>query len=158
MQPDNVALCMILMAALTVVVLLIFGQNPLKYSNVKKRIAAALVVGFIAFMVLAASVVRSYCIGFPKMGDQLVLPTICIISVIIFVKRKFIIVVSCIVLFYNGGRLGAEFYELIRHSDEYVATDYKNRPISKSCEDFRSDVTASKLWHSWFTGIYGIRR
>lgn len=149
---------MILMAVATLVVLFIFGKNPIKDPSIKKRIAAALVAGVVSLMVLGTSTVRTYCIGFPEMGYQLVLAPICIILVIIFIKRKVVIIASCILLFYNGGRVGAEFYQTIRNSDEYIALDDKQRPVAKNCEEVRPDVTALKLWHSWFTGIYGVKR
>ncbi len=158
MTPNEAAIRMILMAVATLVVLFIFGKNPIKDSSIKKRIAAALVAGVISFMTLCTSIVRTYCIGFPEMGYQLVLAPICIILVIIFIKRKVVIIASCLLLFYNGGRVGAEFYQIIRKSDEYVALDDKHRPVAKNCEETRSDITALELWHSWFTGIYGIKR
>jgi hypothetical protein len=158
MTPNEAAIRMILMAVATLVVLFVFGKNPIKDSSIKKRLAAALFAGFVSLMILGTSIVRTYCIGFPEMGYQLVLAPICIFLVIIFIKRKVVIIASCILLFYNGGRVGAEFYQLIRNSDEYVAIDHGRRPVAKNCEELRSDIAAQKLWHSWFTGIYGVKR
>lgn len=161
MTPDNMnALGMILMTVLTLGICLVFGGNPLKGGRVKDKIKSAIGVG-LASLIALNIILAQGCLEAPDEGFQWALPSLCIMCLIIFIDRKKVIVLTGLFLFFLGGTLKVNFYQIVRVADEYTAIDINtNKPIAKGCSDRNSaeGIIAAPLWHTWFTGIYGIKK
>ncbi|HXE96481.1 MAG TPA: hypothetical protein VN642_08750 [Dongiaceae bacterium] len=161
MTPDNIhAFGMILMAAITLGICMIFGRNPLNGGRIKDKIKSAIGVGLVGLIVLNA-VLAQGCIEAPNEGYQGTLPPLCMMCLIIFIDRKKVIVLTSIVLVFLGVTLKVNFNHIVRVADGYTAIDINtNKPIAKGCSDRNSaeGIIAAPLWHTCFTGIYEIKK
>jgi len=161
MTPDNInAFGMILMTAMTLGICLVFGGNPLNGGRVKDKIKSAIGVGLVSLIVLNV-VLAQRCIEAPNEGYQGILPSLCMMCLIIFIDRKNVIVLASIFLVFLGGALKVNFNHIVRVADGYTAIDINtNKPIAKGCSDGKSaeGIIAAPQWHTWFTGIYDIKK
>ncbi|TSK04458.1 MAG: hypothetical protein FPO08_19255 [Geobacter sp.] len=160
MQPDLInAIGMILMAIFTVGLVGLFHTKPVKAINWKKRMAAVVGGWFLALIVISQPVQR--CIELPAPFGRFKLLALCILTIVVFVDRKIVVVIACVVLMYAANRLEEQFQDLVHYSREYTTIDANtNRVMAKGCNDGKdADGTVEKqMWHTWFTGIYKIKQ
>ena len=52
-----------------------------------------------------------------------------------------------------GALLGIQYFDLLKSKEQYAGLGDNGRPYI-TCD---KPVTAYELWHSWFTGIYGLK-
>lgn len=67
---------------------------------------------------------------------------------------------SCVLVLYAGIQLQIQFNELVRYSDNYATIDANtHKPMAKGCSENSADgMVIDDLWHTWFTGIYKLRK
>jgi uncharacterized membrane protein YhaH (DUF805 family) len=160
MQPDTInAVGMILMAIFSVGVICVFKVKSLKNVSWGTRVPSAIGVCVLALIVISMHTQR--CIELPAPFGQFELTALLLILIVTLVDNKFIVLISCVVLIFTGGKLERHFQDLVHYSNEYTTIDANtNRPMAKGCNDMKSaeGIVPEKFWHTWFTGIYGIKK
>jgi hypothetical protein len=67
-------------------------------------------------------------------------------------------------MLYSGVKLEVDFRNLVRNSDSYIALDSQTKkPMAKGCTNIDETgetllIVPEKLWHTWFTGIYIVKK
>lgn len=162
MLPDTInALGMILMVVFTAAIVLIFRTNPIKNVAWKKRIPLAIggAVSTLFYWVYAVPIKR--CIEIPEPFGQFKITAVCVFFLILLVNRRTILLASCVLVLYSGAQLQIQFDDLVHNSVDYYTIDANtNKIMAKGCSENESPVgiVLEKLWHTWFTGIYKVKK
>lgn len=147
------------MAVFTAGVVFFFRMKPLRSVSWKTRIPLA--IGMCVFALLLFSMHTKMCVEIPEPFGQFELTALSLLLVVMLVDKKTIIMVACAVIILTGGRLQKHFDEIVRYSNDYTTIDANtHKPMAKGCSEMNvSDgIVPKKLWHTWFTGIYGIKK
>ncbi len=149
---------MILLLAATLGVTAIFRQKEQK-NTLKLRSIIAIPVGIITFFALPMGMIvhlKSQASSNP--ACQSLLTSLCLIIVILFVRNKSIVLVSCVVILATGYQLCSQYQFIVNHTGKYAYSDplsgeYFNYP---SQDSWSKGVRVKRLWHSSFTDIYKV--
>lgn len=101
------------------------------------------------------------CIEIPEPFGQFELTALCIMCSMLLINKKTIMTVGCALILYTGVQLQIQFNELVHYSDAYITIDANTyKPMAKGCSEMKGTegITAESLWHTWFTGIYKIKK
>jgi len=160
MKPDNInAAGMILMVVFTAAIVFFFRTKPLR--NVSWIARIPLAIGGCVFAFFLFSMDKNLCIEIPEPFGQFVLTALCLFLIIALVDINALIILSCIVVLLIGTSLEKHFNNLVRYSDGYTTIDANtHKPMTKGCSEMKTSASMvpDKLWHTWFTGIYGIKK
>lgn len=160
MKPDTLnAIGMISMAAFAAGVVFFFRIKPISSVSWKTRIPLA--IGTCLFALLLFGMHTKMCIEIPEPFRQFEITALSLLLVVTLVDKKTIIFVACIVIILTGGRLQKHFDEIVRYSNDYTTIDANtHKPMAKGCSEMKTSdgIVPEKLWHTWFTGIYGIKK
>lgn len=160
MKPDTInAVGMILMAVFTIVVVFIYRTKPIK--DIFWLMKVPMAIGGLVFSFILFALPTKRCVEIPEPFGQIELALLCILLLILFIDKITIIFVSCALIFITGGGLHSQFNELVRYSEEYTTIDANtHKTMAKGCSDMKSaeGIIAVDLWHTWFTGIYKIKK
>ena len=162
MKPDTInALGMILMVVFTAAIILIFRTKPIKNISWKKRIPLAIggMVFALIFFIFAVRIKE--CMEIPEPFGQFEITALCMFCLILLVDRKLILLASCFSILYAGVQLRIQFIELVHYSDEYYTIDANTHKLmAKGCSEMKSTagIIVTDMWHTWFTGIYRIKK
>lgn len=118
-------------------------------------------IGACVLALIVISMHTQRCIELPAPFGHFKLAALALILIVTLVDNKWIVLISCIVLIFTGGKLERHFQDLVHYSSDYTTIDANtNRPMAKGCNDMKSadGIVPEKLWHTWFTGIYGIKK
>ena len=106
MQPDNIhAAGMVLLLIATFGIILVFPRQPLNEIT-SKRFIIAIPAGVFTFFALPSGMImhfKSQASSNP--ASQSLLASLCLIIVILFVRKKLIVMVSCAVILTTGYQL-----------------------------------------------------
>lgn len=162
MKPDTInAIGMISIAVFTIGVIIFFRIKPIKNIAWKVKVPLAIGGGVLALFLWIIATPTKMCIEIPEPFGQFKISALCIMCLILLIDKKIIVLVSCILIFYTGIQLQIQFNELVRYSEEYITTDANTHKLmAKGCSDGKSaeNIVAENLWHTWFTGIYRIKK
>lgn len=159
MKPDELhAIGMILLLAATLGVTAIFRHKEQK-NILKLRSIIAIPVGIITFFALPMGMIvhlKSQASSNP--ACQSLLTSLCLIIVILFVRNKSIVLVSCVVILATGYQLCSQYQFIVNHTGKYAYSDplsgeYFNYP---SQDSWSKGVRVKRLWHTSFTDIYKV--
>lgn len=159
MKPDELhAIGMFLLLAATLGVTAIFRQKVQK-NILKLRLLIAIPVGVITFFALPMGIIvqlKSQASSNP--ACQSLLTSLCLIIVIMFVRNKSIVIVSCAVILATGYHLCSQYQFLVNQTGKYAYSD----PLSgehfnyPSQDSWSKGVRVKRLWHTSFTDIYKV--
>lgn len=158
MQPDNIhAAGMVLLLLATINVILVSHRSPLKGISWKRWIIA-IPAGVSTFFVLPSDMdvqLKSQASSNP--ATQSLLTALCLIMVILFVRNKMIVIVSCTIILVAGYQLCSQYQRLVNKTGKYAYQD----PLSNEFFNYPSDswskgVRVKQLWHTSFTDIYKV--
>ena len=159
MEPDELhGVGMILLLVATLGVTAVFGRKP-QENLLWIRFVIAIPVGVITFFAIPMGMVvhlKSQASSNP--AYQSLLTSLCLIIVIVFVRKKLMVIVSCIVILATGYQLCSQYQYLVNHTGKYAYTD----PLSGELFNFPSPdswskgVRAKRLWHTSFTDIFKV--
>lgn len=156
MQPDNIhAAGMVLLFLATINVILVSHRYPLKGIS-WKRWTFAIPAGIFTFFVLPSGMIvqlKSQASSNP--ATQSLLTALCLIMVILFVRNKMIVIISCAIIWVAGYQLCSQYQHLVNKTGKYAYQD----PLSNEYFNYPSDswskgIKAKRLWHTSFTDIY----
>lgn len=159
MKPDELhAIGMILLLAATLGVTAIFRHKEQK-NILKLRSIIAIPLGIITFFALPMGMIvhlKSQASSNP--ACQSLLTSLCLIIVILFVRNKSIVLVSCVVILATGYQLCSQYQFIVNHTGKYAYSDplsgeYFNYP---SQDSWSKGVRVKRLWHTAFTDIYKV--
>ena len=140
MQPDNInAIGMILMAVFTIVAIILFRTKPIKNVSWKAKVPLAICGWIFAlFFYLFAGPPTKMCIEIPEPFGQFHITGFCILFLILFIDKKTIMLVSCVLILYSGIRLKIQFDELVHYSDVYYTIDANTHKLmAKGCSEMK---------------------
>lgn len=161
MKPDNInATGMILMAVFTIVAIYFFRTKPVKSIAWKVKIPSAIGGAVFALFFWFYAIPTKMCIEIPEPFGQFKTTALCIMCLILFIDKKAITTASCVFVLYAGIQLQIQFNELVRYSDNFATIDANtHKPMAKGCSEKSADgMVIDDLWHTWFTGIYKLRK
>lgn len=159
MEPDVIhVIGMILLLIATLGVAAVFGRKPLE-NLLWLRFIIAIPVGLITFFALPMGMIvhfKSQASSNP--ACQSLLTSLCLIIVILLVKNKSIVIVSCAVILVTGYQLCSQYQYLVTHTGKYAYSDplsgeYFNYP---SQDSWSKGVKVKRLWHTSFTDIFKV--
>jgi len=158
MQPDNInAIGMILLFLATLGAIAFLGRKPQNRISFEWRIICALAIGGISYFYLFAGFAYK-CEVSSSTHSRSILTAFCIVLLIIFIPRKTLALLFCIIAFWSGLKLCSHFHFLVNKSGKYAYINPENGMVfNYACPDrWSSGVNAKKQWHSPFTGIYKV--
>jgi hypothetical protein len=174
MKADTInALGMILMAVFTVAIIIFFRTKPIRSIHWKVKVPLAIGGAVFTLILYVFTLPNKMCIEVPEPFGQIELAMLCVMCLILFVNRIVMLSVCCVLVFWVGGMLDCQIKELARYSNEYTTLDADtHRPMAKGCSENQLDmdivaltmsntdegIVAEKLWHTFFTGIYRIKK
>lgn len=159
MEADELhAVGMLLLLAATLGVTAIFRQSE-QNNILKLRSIIAIPAGVITFFVLPMGMIvqlKSQTSSNP--AYQSLLTSLCLMIVILFVRKKSILIVSCTAILITGYLLCSQYQYLVTHTGKFAYSDplsgeYFNYP---SQDSWSKGVRGKRLWHTSFTGIYKV--
>jgi hypothetical protein len=160
MEPDIInAIGMILMAVFTIVTILFFRTKPIQ--DIFWLMKVPMAIGGIVFTFFIFILNAERCVEIPEPFGQFEITALSLACLIIIVDRYKIMIAGCLLILIAGVGLYKQFNELVRYSDIYTTINANtHKPMPKWCsvKNSRADFIAENLWHTWFTGIYKIKK
>ena len=160
MEPDEIHVTgMILLLLATLGVTAVFGQKTLQ-NLLGLRLLVAIPIGVITFFALPVGMIvqlKSQASSNP--ASQSLLTAVCLIIVILFIRKKVILLFSCVVILATGYQLCSQYQYIVNHTGKYAYSD----PLSgeffnyASQDSWSKGVRAKRLWHTSFTDIYKVQ-
>jgi len=152
------AIGMILLLAATLGMTSIFRQKEQK-NILKLRSIIAIPAGVITYFALPMGMIvqlKSHASSNP--AYQSLLTSLCLMIVILFVRKKSILIISCTAILVTGYLLCSQYQYLVTHTGKFAYSDplsgeYFNYP---SQDSWSKGVSAKRLWHTSFTDIYKV--
>lgn len=159
MEQDEILVTgMILLLVATLGVTAIFARKPLK-NILWIRLSIAIPAGAITFFALPMGMIvhlKSQASSNP--AYQSLLTSLCLMIVILFVRKKSIVIISCAIILVTGYQLCSQYQYLVTRTGKYAYSDplsgvYFNYP---SQDSWSKGVKVKRLWHTSFTDIFKV--
>lgn len=153
MRPDNAnAMGMILMFLSTLGIIYVFGK--IREAFWGRRIGAALLAGLLILVFTSIGFVYK-CILSSTTGYRSCWFSLCAMLIALFVPKRTIVIISCVVILFAGIKLNSHYTFLVNKTGTFAYLADNGCTYNYTCPDESSGgVKAKALWHTILTEIY----
>lgn len=159
MRPDNANAVGMILVLLSALILIIFMGKMRHKSTLGKRIAIALLAGFLILVFSSIGFGYKCPTSFFTTGNRGFWLSACGVAIGLFIPNRMIIVASCIAIIIAGFKLNIHYDYLVNRTGLYGYRGTNGYAYNLACPDEATpEVKLRPIWHSRLTEIYKVEK